>query len=543
MSRQLLMLVTAGWLSVVGASVCCAQRPHIVMAFADDWGAHASAYATLQPGGINDVISTPHFDRVAAEGVLFTNAYVSAPSCTPCRSSLLSGQPFWRCERASILQGAVWDFSIPAYPLILKENGYRIGQTYKVWSPGVPVDAPHGGKAAGFESAGSRFNQFSTWVMRASDRETARQMLFDEVRQNIRSFLDADNDGVLDGDDPICYWFGPTNTHRKWVAGSGKALWGIDPDDLKGKVPPYLPDVAVVREDIADYLGEAMAFDAALGILREELDRVGIEDDTLLVVSGDHGIPGFTRGKCNLYDFGTQVPLAIRWPAGIDHPGRTVTDMTSLPDLAVTFLEAADLKPPSTMIARSLLPILASERSGRVDPERSAVFVGRERHVGAARAGNLPYPQRAIRTDDHLFIINFEPGRTPMGDGPHVAGSTAKVPSVDSLTEDTFAAYGDLDGSPTKAFVVHHREEYPEAFEYAVGLRPRYELYALADDPHCLNNLAQVAEHQSTRKQLHDRLIDELESTGDPRVSSEVIFEKPPYSAPYVKPKRNRKRK
>ena len=241
--------------------------------------------------------------------------------------------------------------------------------------------------------------------MKAADPEQGKQKLLDEIRMNVRSFLDGDGDSVVDGDAPFCYWLGPTNCHRKWIAGSGKELWGINPDDLKGKLPPYLPDVEIVRQDVADYLGEAQAFDAALGVLLEELKRVGKLEDTLLVVSGDHGIPGVTRGKCNLYDLGTNVPLAIHWPGGISSTGRVVTDFVSLPDLAPTFLEAAGLEPPDAMTSRSLLPILAGNGQGRVDPARDAVFTGRERHVAKARAGFKPYPQRAIRTDQYLFII------------------------------------------------------------------------------------------------------------------------------------------
>ena len=97
------------------------------------------------------------------------------------------------------------------------------------------------------------------------------------------------------------------------MKGSGKKLWGIEPDDLKGKMPPFLADVPEVREDLADYFGEVQAFDAALGVLLERLEEIGELDNTLIVVSGDHGPPGFPHGKCNLYDFGSSVSLAIRW--------------------------------------------------------------------------------------------------------------------------------------------------------------------------------------------------------------------------------------
>jgi arylsulfatase A-like enzyme len=531
MQRRLLTSCVVAVLLCCGAQVGLAdQRPNVVMAFADDWGQYASAYGRLAPGGVNDHVSTPNFDSLAEQGVLFTRAYVSAPSCTPCRSSLLSGQHFWRCGRGSILQGAIWDMSIPAYPLLLESSGYRIGHTYKVWSPGTPANAPHGGAARAFNQHGSRFNGFSQGAMKNPDHEAGKAALLEEVRQNVRSFLDADNDGKLDGDSPFCYWFGPTNCHRKWIAGSGKELWGIDPDDLKGKIPPYLPDVPVVREDFADYLGEAQAFDAGLGVVIEELQRVGAYDNTIVVVSGDHGFPGVTRGKCNLYDFGTLVPLAIRWPGGINRPGRVVDDFVSLPDLAPTFLQAAGVDAPETMIARSLIPILESDQSGQVDPSRDAVFTGRERHVARARTGNKPYPQRAIRTDQYLYIINFEPERWPMGTGPGYGAAEVAMPDYESLRENTFAAFGDLDASPTKAWVVTHRDQDPESFQYAVGRRPRYELFDIRDDPHCLENLAQQPGMDRIRGQLHERLMNELKRTGDPRVSGDVVFERSPFT-------------
>ncbi|MGB7342689.1 MAG: sulfatase [Pirellulaceae bacterium] len=517
------------------------DRPNIVMAFADDWGQYAGAYAKLSPGGISDAAKTPNFDKVAQEGVLFTRAFVSAPSCTPCRSSLLSGQHFWRCGRASILQGAIWDLAIPSYPLLLEESGYRIGHTYKVWSPGTPADAPHGGAARRFAKAGAKFNGFSQFVSRQSDIEAGKAVLLDEVRQNIRSFLDADEDAKVDGDKPFCYWFGPTNVHRKWIAGSGKKLWGIDPDSLKGKLPAFLPDVEVVREDFADYLGEAAAFDAGLGVIIEELKRVGQYDNTILVVSGDHGVPGVTRGKCNLYDFGTKVPLAIRWPGGITKSGRVVNDFVSLPDLAPTFLEIGGVDAPDNMTARSLVNVLKSEADGQVDPQRDAVFTGRERHVAAARTGNKPFPQRAIRTDRYLYIVNFQPERWPMGTGPGFGGPEGAIPSYEQLRENTFAAFGDLDASPTKAWVVTRRDEDPKSFEYAVGRVPKYELYDMQKDEHCITNLAEDESMASVRNQLHERLMNELKTTSDPRVSDNIVFEQSPYTDPVSKPKKKKK--
>ena len=178
-----------------------------------------------------------------------------------------------------------------------------------------PARVAFGAGKFAYERAGGRFNQFSRHVTKLIGEgvaiEAAKQTLYDEVLKNFDSFLAARQQEPVKK--PFCYWFGPTNVHRKWVQGSGQALWRIEPESLRGKLPPFLPDVPEVREDVADYLGEVQAFDAALGLLLKRLEAIGELDNTLVVVSGDHGPPGFPHGKCNLYDFGSSVSLAVRW--------------------------------------------------------------------------------------------------------------------------------------------------------------------------------------------------------------------------------------
>lgn len=508
-----------------------AQRPNILFAFADDWGRHASAYAVLDgPGTVNDVIRTPNFDRVAREGVLFRRAFVSAPSCTPCRSAILSGQHFWQTGRGAILRGAVWDGSNPSYPLLLREAGYHIGKSYKVWSPGSPVDAPYGGQTHAYQKAGGRINQFSqnvtAMVKQGKPLEAAKEEIYDEVTANFGAFLADRKPGQ-----PFCYWFGPTQTHRKWIKGSGKALWGIDPDALTGKLPPFLPDVSEVREDLADYFGEAQSFDAALGRLIAKLEAIGELENTLIVVSGDHGAPGFPHGKCNLYDFGSSVPLAIRG-AGTKG-GRVVDDLITLPDLAPTFLELGGVKPPEVMTGRSLVSLLKSSQSGQVDPTRTAAFIGRERHVENARADFLPYPQRAIRTHDFLYIINFKPDRNPIGDPYRLDGPNP--PSPEELTEETRVTLPDEDAGPTKAWLVSQRNhpQWKSYFDRAYGKRPREELYDLQNDSHQTKNIAADPKFAKVRAELEQRLMAELKRTNDPRlVDDGRFFETPPMAGP-----------
>jgi arylsulfatase A-like enzyme len=521
--------VSYAWL----LSACAAREeepPNILFAFADDWGKYAGCYAVLEGADPwQGLVNTPHVDRIAKEGVLFDNAFVTAPSCTPCRSSILSGQYFFRTGRGAILQGAIWDESIPTYPLMLEQAGYHIGYTYKVWSPGTPRDAGYGGDRTRYEPAGRRFCQFSQHVakMMAEGKamEEAKAELYREVRDNFSAFLDANDTGK-----PFCYWWGPTNTHRKWIAGSGKSMWGIDPEGLEGKLPPFLPDVDTVREDFADYLGEVAAFDTGLGVLLDMLEERGQLDNTLIVVSGDHGIPGFPYGKCNLYDFGTNVALAVRWPSQVP-AGRVVDDFVNLMDLAPTFLEAGRVEIPDVMTGRSILPVLQSHRHGLVDIERTFVVTGRERHVARARQENRPYPQRALRTLDYLYIINFEPDRWPMGTPNAVTQDS--IPSFDVLANNTFVAFADLDASPTKAWIIKNKDEewVDPYYQWAFGKRPMEELYYLRDDPYQINNIAENPAYGDVLEKMHDKLMSILQQTEDPRVTGAGdTFEKSPYT-------------
>ena len=533
----MIRFLAPAWLAIsllaLPVSAAEPKRPNLLFIFADDWGRFASAYGKLDgPGSPNDVVKTPNFDRIAREGTLVRQAFVSAPSCTPCRSALLSGQHFWRTGRAAILQGAVWDESIPTYPRLLAQAGYHMGKTGKVWSPGNPADIPYGRPVPSFQKAGMRFNSFSKFgtdqVKSGDSIHSCRRTLLREVRGNFEGFLSKRPSQA-----PFGYWFGPTNVHRKWVKGSGKALWGIDPDSLKGKLPPFLPDIPEMREDFADYLGEVQALDAYAGELLDALEKAGELDNTLVVMSGDHGPPGFPHGKCNLYDFGSRVALALRGP-GVEK-GKVSDTLVSLPDLAPTFLEMAGVKPPATMTANSLQSLGVINGSGDIDRKtmpRDAVFIGRERHYPTARDGGLPYPQRAIRTKDHLYIINFRPDRWPLGDPRQLQGGT---PTWDKLANNTGVTLSDEDAGPAKAWLVLNRDtaQGKPFFDHAYGKRPAEELYVLSDDPHQMRNRAGEKTLEGIRKNLRERLLKTLEETGDPRMQENgKFFETPPLAGP-----------
>jgi N-sulfoglucosamine sulfohydrolase len=466
----------AAWAASRSAGAQSAGRtrsPHILFCIADDWSwPHASIAG-------DKVVKTPTFDRLAREGVLFSNAFVTAPSCTPSRGSIVTGQWPWRLEEG----GNLWS-TLPArfevYPDLLEQAGYHVGVTRKGWGPGQDQA---GGRTR--NPAGPSYKDFN-------------------------AFLAARPEGA-----PFCFWFGSQDPHRPYTWESGVKS-GMKLEDVQ--VPPYLPDCETVRKDICDYYWEVQRFDREVGEILDTLAAKGELDNTLVVMTGDNGLP-FPRAKSNLYDSGTSVPLAMRWPSHIQG-GRTVADFVSLQDLAPTFLEVANLTPPAAMTGRSLLNLLTSARSGRLDPARDHVLTGKERHAWVRRGG-LGYPCRAIRTTDYLYIRNFEPERWPAGDPED--GGAPYYPN---------RSYGDIDDGPTKTYLIEHRDEpgVKPLFDRAVAKRPAEELYDLHKDPYELDNVAADPTYAKAREELAARLMAELKATGDPRaLGTGDVFDAYPY--------------
>jgi arylsulfatase A-like enzyme len=438
------------------AEVTAAARPNILFCLADDWGwPHAGACG-------DKVVKTPTFDRVAAEGVLFTHAFSATSSCTASRASILTGQCPHRLEEGANLFGFL-PKKFPVYPNLLEAAGYHIGMTGKGWSPG---NYQAGGYAR--NPAGPRF-------------------------KDLAAFLESVPEGK-----PFCFWFGSFDPHRPYESGSG-ARRGMKPQDVV--LPPYWPDAPEVRADVLDYYGEVERFDHQVGEMLDLLEKAGRLENTMVVVTGDNGWP-FPRCKANLYDRGTRQPLAVRWPAKVKG-GRTLDDFVTLTDLATTFLEAAGVRPPPEMTGRSILGLLTgAEQPGT----RTAVFLDRERHA-LVRPDKAGYPIRAVRTRDFLYLRNLRPDRWPVGDPEGTGG---------------FGPFGDCDNGPTKKYLLDHRDEPGMAkhMELCFGKRPAEELYDLKKDPDQLRNVAGQPEYATARQELRAALDRWMHETADPRADT-----------------------
>ena len=452
-----------------------AARPNILFCISDD-----QSYAHTGANG-DQVVQTPAFDRIAREGLRFTHAFCDAPTCGPSRSAILTGQPIWRLEEAGNIHSTLPE-KFATYTGLLQDAGYFIGYTGKGWSPGRLEPGGRTVNPAGPEFAGRNL------------KPPFKGMSNKDSAGNFETFLTQ-----IPTDHPFCFWLGTHEPHRGYEDGAGRRT-GKDP--AKVIVPPIFPDNDVVRSDILDYFLEIEHFDQMVSRAIRALEETNQLDNTIVVVTSDHGMP-FPRAKASLYDAGSRVPLAIRWPEGIQNPGRDVDALMNLSDLAPTFLQAAGLKPPPTMTARSLMDVFSKNEVR----ERKAAYVAMERHDGC-RKGGKGYPCRAIRTRDYLYIYNFEPTRWPSG-SPDPTVCARRIP------------FGEIDMSPTKTFMMEHRNEHGVArlAHLAFGMRPTEELYDLRNDPSQMQNVAGAIEMLDVQQSLRRRLFDHLKDTQDPRVT------------------------
>lgn len=452
-----------------------AARPNILFCISDD-----QSYAHTGANG-DPVVKTPAFDRVAREGLRFKHAFCDAPTCGPSRSAILTGQPIWRLEEAGNIHSTL-PAKFKTYPELLAKSGYVIGSTGKAWSPGR------------LEPGGRSVNPAGPIVEERRLQPPYRGISNKDYAGNFELFLSRLKKGQ-----PFCFWLGTHESHRGFQAGVGKQT---GKDLGKIVVPAIFPDNDIVRSDIADYLVEVEYFDAVVAQAIASLEERGLLDNTIVVVTSDHGMP-FPRAKASLYDHGSQVPLAIRWPDGIRNPGRVVESFVNLSDLAPTFLELAGVDPPEMMCAVSLKGVLMDDA---VQPDSDAAYIAMERHDGC-REGGKGYPCRAVRTRDFLYIYNFEPTRWPSG-SPDASVCARAIP------------YGEIDSSPTKTFMMEHRNDHGIArlAELSFGLRPAEELYDLQHDPQQMNNVAGDLEYLQMQGILREKLMNRLRETRDPRV-------------------------
>ena len=486
------MKIAALFLLTLASGLHAAEPPNILFAIADDWGAHAGAYGTPW-------VKTPHFDRVAREGVLFNRAYTPMAKCAPSRSCILTGRNTWQLKEAAN-HICYFPAEFKGWGEALAEHGWFVGHTMKGWGPGVAKDA--NGKPR--QMTGIAFNEKKA-------APPTGEISNNDSAANFAAFLDKAPAGR-----PWCFWYGAIEPHRGYEFGSGVAKGGKKLSDID-HVPACWPDTETTRHDMLDYAFEVEHFDRHLGRMLGELEKRGLLRNTLVVVTADHGMP-FPRSKGNAYELANHVPLAAMWPAGIAKPGRKVDDFVSFIDLAPTFIELAGMQWSESGMAespgRSLTDIFRSEKSGVVNPARDHVLIGKER-TDIGRPNDWGYPIRGIVKDGWIYLENFEPSRWP-GGNPETG-------------------YLDCDAGAIKSLILDNHRANPADphWQLCFGLRPGQEFYHLAEDRDAVNNLAGKPEHTARQTAMRDEMFAELRRQGDPRMEGKGdVFDKYPHAQP-----------
>jgi N-sulfoglucosamine sulfohydrolase len=465
--------------------------PNILLAIADDWSfGHASAYGCAWT-------KTPGFDRVAREGLLFTHAYTPNAKCAPSRACLLTGRNSWQLE-AACNHICYFPTKFKTYCEALAEQGYFVGKTTKGWGPGVAND----------EAGQPRLMAGRSFDARKA-QPPAEGISNSDYAGNFADFVAAAPAGK-----PWCFWYGAVEPHRAYEYGVGVEKGGKRLTDID-RVPGYWPDNETVRNDMLDYGFEVEHFDRHLVQMLDLLAQRGELDNTLVVVTSDHGMP-FPRAKGNAYDQSNHVPLAIMWKGEIRAPGRVIDDYVSFVDFAPTFIQAAGMTWSESglepTVGRGLGEVFERTKSGRVIAERDHVLIGQERH-DVGRPHDWGYPIRGIVKNDLLYLRNYEPTRWP------------------ACNPET--GYLNCDGGATKTVVLNGRTD-PQGHAFwkaCFGKRAAEELYDLQRDPDCLRNLAGDPAHQKQKQELEAQMIAELKAQQDPRMFGQgKMFEEYPYA-------------
>ena len=387
----------------------------------------------------NTSIRTPNIDALARGGLRFANAFLTTSSCSPTRISVLTGK-YPHATGAEDLHMPLpkGQNFVSTY---LKAKGYYTGHMLKTHY------GPEGMK------------QFEWYSKNVGD---------------FPKFLDAC------GARPFFMWVGFRDAHRPYKKGA------VDPphDPAKVKVPRYLADTPETRADLALYYDEIARMDGNIGRMVAELKRRGRFENTLVVFFGDNGMP-FPRAKGTAYDSGIGTPLVMSWPTVIK-PGGVHTGLTSVIDLAPTFLDVAGIKSPEAMQGDTLRAILDDPTR----PGRKYVFAERNWH-------NCDHHIRAVRTSRYKLIRNAYLD-VPYGN----PSDCSSCPSWQSLL--ALKKAGKLTGEQQIMFRAP---------------RPRLELYDLERDPWEFNNLAESADPSSELKAIQAELEKALDhwiaETGD----------------------------
>lgn len=405
-------------LSIAASAAPQQQKPNIVWIMLEDWCLELSCYGTKG-------VHTPNIDKLASEGMLFSNAFTTAPVCSASRSAMMTGhfQNYNGGNQHRTVRKQPLPYGIKPIPHILEDAGY--------------------------------YTAIGCGLSRKTDCNfTTDRPLFTGKHWNTRK----------EGQ-PFYAQITEAGTHRSWNRDADNP---IDEKDIE--LPPYYPDVPMVRRDWANGLEQAQVSDKKVGQILQELKDDGLEDNTIVFLIGDNG-RCMPRGKQFLYEGGIRMPLIVRWPGKIK-PATKSDDLVMSIDVCQTILDAAGVKAPHPLHGKNLF--------GKEVKKRKYVFAARD------KMDNTHDAIRAIRSKDFKYIHNLMPER------PYA--------QFNSYKEKQYPTLAVLNA-------MHLRGELnPAQAAFMAAKKPQEELYALRNDPHETINLAMDPKYAAIKKEMRAEL-------------------------------------
>lgn len=435
------------------------KAPNIVLIIADDMAWDDSGVYG------NPNVSTPNIDKLAGEGMLFHNAFLTASSCSPSRCSIITG----RYPHNTDAEELHWPLPKEQTTFVekLKEAGYWTAAAGK-WHLGDEVrdrfDVIRETDTSGFQLPTGVEGQKGKFVetMEGEEQSGCTEWV---------PLLKARPKGQ-----PFFLWLAALDPHRPYHEGISES----PTDPVKVRVAPYHLDTPEVRKDYALYYDEIKRLDRYVGMVMAEIDRQGIVEETMVIFMSDNGRP-FPRDKTTVYDSGIRTPFIVRWPAQVA-PGSKTKSLVSMIDLAPTILTMAGLKVGSSFEGESFLPILDDPKA----KIREVIFAEQNWHDYEAHC-------RAVRDGEFKYIRNGYPDLN-------------LTPSADGVRSPTFQAMIKLheEGKLSQARSV-----------YFVKPRPTEELFHSSVDPHELKNLVNDPAYGEVLTRLRESLNEWEKHTGD----------------------------
>ncbi|NCB09909.1 MAG: sulfatase, partial [Bacteroidia bacterium] len=284
------------------------RRPNILFAISDDQSFPHTSFAG------SAFVRTPAFDRVASEGVYFSNCIAGSPGCAPSRSTLVTGRYHWQNEQSG-QHASSWMKKYVPFIDLLDANGYITGRTGKGVAPFQYARDENDSLWRATDVGGIAHSNIRYENGSAADERTAGGIGPVNYFENFKYFMEN-----VRGDQPFFFWYGATEPHRAYEQDS----WKRNNKNLSDvEVPGFFPDHEIVRGDLLDYAVEIEWFDLHLQRMLTYLEEIGELENTIVMVTADNGMP-FPRAKANGYEYGVHVPLAVRFPKKF--PGGRVVD-------------------------------------------------------------------------------------------------------------------------------------------------------------------------------------------------------------------------